>query len=207
MHALAVFSLVVCHLEEDEGRMGEIEERPLSPLVRFPLRGRARALTHLGELVAAERLQLTPAFHAASFAVAPCVPRASRVESCGVLLQRDQRRSPRISPAMRPATSERPPPRSPEQRIKALEKANEIRRARAELKRDLKAGTVQMQTILRDPPDYAQTAKVFDLLLAVPKFGRVKATRLLRASRTSEAKTLGGLSERQRADLQSALRD
>ena len=40
----------------------------------------------------------------ASFAVAPCVPRASRVESCGVLLQRDQRRSPRISPAMRPAS-------------------------------------------------------------------------------------------------------
>ena len=45
----------------------------------------------------------------------------------------------------------------------------------------------------------------FDLLLAVPKFGRVKATRLLRASRISEAKTLGGLSER--ADLLSALRD
>jgi hypothetical protein len=51
------------------------------------------------------------------------------------------------------------------------------------------------------PPDYVSTAKVFDMLMAVPKFGRVKAARLLNQCRISQSKTVGGLSERQRAEL------
>jgi hypothetical protein len=39
------------------------------------------------------------------------------------------------------------------------------------------------------------------MLLAVPKFGRVKATRFLNQCRISQAKTVGGLSERQRSEL------
>jgi hypothetical protein len=39
------------------------------------------------------------------------------------------------------------------------------------------------------------------LLLAVPKLGPVKATRLLRAARIGEAKTVAGLSEGQRSRL------
>jgi hypothetical protein len=42
---------------------------------------------------------------------------------------------------------------------------------------------------------------VFDMLMAVPKFGRVKAARLLNQCRISQSKTVGGLSERQRAEL------
>ena len=45
------------------------------------------------------------------------------------------------------------------------------------------------------------TAKVFDMLLAVPKYGRVKANRVLNQCRISPAKTIGGLSERQRGEL------
>jgi hypothetical protein len=39
------------------------------------------------------------------------------------------------------------------------------------------------------------------MLLAVPKVGRVKATKILHGCRVSSSKTLGGLSERQRAEL------
>ena len=41
------------------------------------------------------------------------------------------------------------------------------------------------------------------MLMAVPKFGRVKAARLLNQCRISQSKTVGGLSERQRAELVS----
>ena len=53
----------------------------------------------------------------------------------------------------------------------------------------------------RDPPEYVSTAKVFDMLMAVPKFGRVKASRLLTQCRISQSKTIGGLSDRQRQEL------
>ncbi len=60
--------------------------------------------------------------------------------------------------------------------------------------------------LLLDPPDYVQTAKVFDLLLAVPKYGRVKVNKILSQCRISPSKTLGGLSERQRGELVALLR-
>ena len=60
------------------------------------------------------------------------------------------------------------------QRMEALQRANEIRTRRAQLKRDLKAGRASIHTLLLEPPEYVETAKVFDMLLAVPKYGRVK---------------------------------
>ena len=98
------------------------------------------------------------------------------------------------------------PERSFTQRMDALKRANEIRTQRARLKRDLKAGRTQIQGLLLDPPEYLLTAKVFDLLLAVPKYGRVKANRILTQCRISPSKTIGGLSERQRNELVSYLR-
>jgi hypothetical protein len=98
------------------------------------------------------------------------------------------------------------PLRSLDQRMDALRRANEIRVRRAQLKKDLKTGDVQIETILNDPPSYVETAKVFDMLMAVPKFGRVKAARFLNQCRISQSKTVGGLSERQRAELVGLLR-
>ena len=83
----------------------------------------------------------------------------------------------------------------------ALQRANDIRSRRAQLKRDLKAGRHQIHELLRKPPDYIETAKVFDLLLAVPKYGRVKVNKILSSCRISPSKTIGGLSERQRDEL------
>ena len=88
----------------------------------------------------------------------------------------------------------------------ALKRANEIRTERARLKRELKAGRVKIHGLLLEPPPYVQTAKVSDLLLAVPKYGRVKTNRILNQCRISPSKTIGGLSERQRAELVAQLR-
>jgi hypothetical protein len=100
-----------------------------------------------------------------------------------------------------PKTQAQAPLRSLDQRMAALERANDIRVRRAQLKKDLKDSRVQIEEILLDPPDYVSTAKVFDMLMAVPKFGRVKAARLLNQCRISQSKTVGGLSERQRTEL------
>ncbi|CAN5172052.1 hypothetical protein BH18CHL2_BH18CHL2_13320 [soil metagenome] len=88
----------------------------------------------------------------------------------------------------------------------ALRRANDVRTRRAQLKRDLKAGRARIHGLLLDPPEYIQTAKVFDLMLAVPKYGRVKVNRILSQCRISPSKTIGGLSQRQRNELVSYLR-
>ena len=98
-------------------------------------------------------------------------------------------------------TQAQAPLRSLDQRMEALKRANDIRVRRARLKKDLKDGRAQIEAILDDPPEYVSTAKVFDMLMAVPKFGRVKAARFLNQCRISQSKTVGGLSERQRAEL------
>ena len=98
------------------------------------------------------------------------------------------------------------PERSLTQRLDALGKANQVRTRRATLKRDLKAGKVSIHTLLQQPPDYVETAKVMDMLLAVPKYGRVKVNKVLHQCRISPSKTIGGLSERQRDELVKLLR-
>lgn len=94
-----------------------------------------------------------------------------------------------------------PPDQSLVQRLDALERANTIRTQRSQLKRDIKAGRVRSRDILLHPPVWARQMKIIDLLLATPKWGRQKATKALAQTATSPAKTLGGLSDRQRMAL------
>ena len=109
--------------------------------------------------------------------------------------------------AVNPADTAAPvPERTHDQRMKALRRANDIRTRRAKLKRDLKAGKTQVDGLLLDPPEWVMTAKVFDMILAVPKYGRVKANKILTQCRISPSKTIGGLSQRQRAELVQMLR-
>jgi len=111
-----------------------------------------------------------------------------------------------IAAAVAPSLEIAVPERTREQRLKALRRANEIRSRRAQLKRDLKAGKVKIEQLLLDPPEYVLSAKAFDMILAVPKYGRVKANKILGSCRISPSKTIGGLSERQRAELVQFLR-
>src|ERR687888_212215 len=108
-----------------------------------------------------------------------------------------------------PAATKSPasaPQRSRTQRMAALERANEIRTKRAKLKRDLRTGKVNPQGLLLSPPEYILTAKVSDMLMSVPKYGKVKVNKILTQCRISPSKTIGGLSARQRAELVSYLR-
>ena len=114
--------------------------------------------------------------------------------------------------AGRPAVARQIPPGGPSSRALAhpadgrSEEGERDPHPARTLKRDLKAGRAQVHGLLLDPPDYLLTAKVFDLLLAVPKYGRVKVNRILTHCRISPSKTIGGLSERQRNELVSYLR-
>src|SRR3954470_17732244 len=58
------------------------------------------------------------------------------------------------------------PERSLVHRMEALVRANQARPQRAQLKRDLKGGPASIHDLLLEPPEYVETAKVFDMLLA-----------------------------------------
>lgn len=112
-----------------------------------------------------------------------------------------QERSARLEADLLAQRRSTPPERRLASQMDALRRANDIRTRRAQLKMDLKSGRVSLDVLLRDPPDYLQTAKVFDMLLAVPRFGRVKANKLLTKCRIAPSKKIGGLSQRQRDEL------
>lgn len=98
------------------------------------------------------------------------------------------------------------PERSLVQRRDALLKANQVRIRRARLKKNLKAQRITIVPLIENPPQYIETMKIFDLMLAVPKYGRVKANKVLGYCRISPSKTIGGLSERQRNEIVAQLR-
>jgi hypothetical protein len=98
-------------------------------------------------------------------------------------------------------TSGPAPGRTLDQRMRALRHANEVRVGRARLKKELASGRVPIGELLAQPPDFAKAAKVYDLLLALPKIGPVRAARSLTRCRIAPSKTVGGLAERQRDEL------
>src|SRR6476660_3361897 len=89
------------------------------------------------------------------------------------------------------------PERSLLQRMDALQRANEIRTRRAQLKKDLKAGRVSIHTLLMEPPEYVETAKISGMILAVSWSGRVKAKKVMQQCCTSPSKTIFGLNDTQ----------
>lgn len=101
------------------------------------------------------------------------------------------------------------PARTLEQRFEALERANDIRSYRAQLKRDLKARRLSARDVLFAAGgvdrEMVATMKVYDVLVHVPKWGRVKVSRRLSVARISPSKTIEGLSARQRWELAAVL--
>lgn len=93
------------------------------------------------------------------------------------------------------------PDRSREQRLDALDKANAVRVNRALLKRNLRAGHTLIADVLTDPYSWLESAKVFDLLLAVPGIGRTKATKIMHRCDIAPSETVGGMSDGQRERL------
>jgi hypothetical protein len=97
------------------------------------------------------------------------------------------------------------PKRSAQQRREALAQANRVRLQRALLKADLKRGDRSLADLLAHPPGYLVSAKVLEVIMALPRYGHMRATGLLESCRISPSKTVGGLTERQRRDLLRAL--
>lgn len=93
------------------------------------------------------------------------------------------------------------PDRSLEQRRLALQRANAIRASRARLKNDITAGVVDVRDILRRPPAWATTMKVWKLLISIRGVGQVKVHTMMRRAACSPSKTVDGLSVRQRREL------
>ena len=99
----------------------------------------------------------------------------------------------------------RAPERTSQERLSALEEANRVRFARADTKRELKSGELDIYDLLMDPSEELKGAKVEEMLLAMRGMGRVKVIRVMREAGVSRAKTLVGLTHGQRDRLIKAL--
>lgn len=86
------------------------------------------------------------------------------------------------------------------QRLGALTKANRIRSARAQLKDELYLGRVQVTDLISDPPDFINTMKILDLLVAAPKIRQIKAKQIL-GPYISPIRSVGDLTDAQRFGL------
>ncbi len=95
------------------------------------------------------------------------------------------------------------PTLSDEQRRAALEKAAEIRRARAELKEQLKTGQTTLPKVLDrvGTDEMVSKLRVSALLQALPGVGRVKAMQIMDRLKISESRRLRGLGNQQRRAL------
>jgi hypothetical protein len=96
-----------------------------------------------------------------------------------------------------------PPTLTPEQRAAALEKAAAARKARAELKDDLKSNRVSLAELLAKAgtDDTVGKMKVLAVLESLPGTGKVKARRLMEQVGISDTRRLQGLGAKQREQL------
>ena len=91
-------------------------------------------------------------------------------------------------------------------RLAALQLANDARRGRAQLKRQIAAGVISVADVLIDPPPVAAGISVSALLGSQRGWGRIKSRRFLSSNDLSETRKLGELSQRQREVLAADLR-
>jgi len=92
------------------------------------------------------------------------------------------------------------------QRLQALERANEIRLARAELKRRIADGELSAAEVILSPPRAAMSWAVGELLMSQRRWGSTRCRKFLLRNQITETKTLGALTERQRRLLADQLR-
>ena len=90
-----------------------------------------------------------------------------------------------------------------EQRKEALAKAAEARKARAELKEQLKRGDISLKEVLAkaSSDEIIGKTKVSALLESLPKVGKVKAKEIMDEREVAQTRRLRGLGDRQRRAL------
>jgi hypothetical protein len=99
--------------------------------------------------------------------------------------------------------SPQPPHLSDEARLAALAKAGEVRQQRAELKHQLKLGSLSLAELLdrADSDDVVGKMKVVAVLESLPGVGKVKARRTMDEVGIAETRRMRGLGDQQRATL------
>lgn len=92
------------------------------------------------------------------------------------------------------------------QRLRALERANEIRLARACLKRRIALGEVAAADVLLAPPPETERWPIGELLRSQRRWGSSRCNKFLSRNQISETKPIGTLTDRQRRMLATSLR-
>ena len=90
--------------------------------------------------------------------------------------------------------------------MRALERANRVRLARAELKRLVAEGELSAAEIVLTRPWEAESMAIADLLMSQHRWGRTRCRRFLASIPMSETKTIGSMTDRQRHALAARLR-
>jgi ATP-dependent Clp protease adapter protein ClpS len=88
-----------------------------------------------------------------------------------------------------------------DEKRKALEKAQQMRKARAELRAQLKKGAISFEEVLNGNDAVTQRMKVSYLLRSLPRVGRVKAEKIMQEIGIDESRRIQGLGKRQKEAL------
>jgi hypothetical protein len=91
--------------------------------------------------------------------------------------------------------------------LRALQRANEVRLARADLKHRIAKGTISAAEVILDCPAQIENMAVGELLMSQHRWGHTRCRRLLTAVPLSETKTVGSMTDRQRRALAAMLED
>ena len=96
-------------------------------------------------------------------------------------------------------------PTAAPQHLRALEHANRVRLARADLKRRIAAQQVSAAEVVLNCPWEAASMDISDLLMSQRRWGRARCRRLLLSLGLPENKQIGTLTARQRQALAAVL--
>ena len=91
------------------------------------------------------------------------------------------------------------------QRMRALERANQARCARAELKRRVTQGDIGVAEVILTHPWEAERMAVAALLTSQRRWGHTRVRKFLASAAISENKTIGSMTERQRRAVAARL--
>ena len=91
------------------------------------------------------------------------------------------------------------------QHLQALQRANAVRLARAELKRRVADGEIGAADVILTAPWEADSMTVSDLLTSQHRWGHTRCRKFLQCIPMSETKTIGSMTDRQRRALAQLL--
>ncbi|MCW2953436.1 MAG: hypothetical protein JWQ48_2606 [Conexibacter sp.] len=91
------------------------------------------------------------------------------------------------------------------QHLRALQRANRVRLARADLKRRIAEGELNAAEVILSSPWEASSMAIGDVLMSQRRWGSTRCRKFLAMFQITEAKTVGSLTERQRTALAARL--